>query len=106
MDFKSSSKGRIAKEQTRLIDFAQQQGVALKIEQDTRGARELIGNFHVPPTIGFSDLWILPPLGVKEGETQGTLEVHENGFRYSTIRSDKRVDITFGNIKHAILQTA
>ncbi|KAG6408664.1 hypothetical protein SASPL_131682 [Salvia splendens] len=36
----------------------------------------------------------------------GTLEAHANGFRYSTSRADERVDIMYGNIKHAFFQPA
>ncbi|CAA6668940.1 unnamed protein product [Spirodela intermedia] len=36
----------------------------------------------------------------------GTLEAHANGFRYSTSRPDERVDIMYGNIKHAFFQPA
>lgn len=36
----------------------------------------------------------------------GTLEAHTNGFRYSTMRQEERVDIMFRNIKHAFFQPA
>ena len=35
--------------------------------------------------------------------SQGTLEAHVNGFRYTSIKGDK-VDIIYSNIKHAIFQ--
>lgn len=53
-----------------------------------------------------SDLWIRPPFPGRGRKLPGTLEAHDNGFRYSTSRSDERVDILFGNIKHAFFQAA
>ena len=35
--------------------------------------------------------------------TQGTLEAHVNGVRYTTLKGDK-VDILFNNVKHAFFQ--
>ena len=35
--------------------------------------------------------------------TQGTLEAHINGLRYTTLKGD-RVDILFNNLKHAFFQ--
>ena len=35
--------------------------------------------------------------------TQGTLEAHNNGLRYTTLKGD-RVDILFNNVKHAFFQ--
>ncbi len=35
--------------------------------------------------------------------SQGTLEAHTNGLRYTTIKGDK-VDILYSNIKHAFFQ--
>ncbi|PWA95409.1 peptidase M24, structural domain-containing protein [Artemisia annua] len=52
------------------------------------------------------DLWIRPPFPGRGRKLPGTLECHENGFRYSTSRSNERVDILFGNIKHAFFQPA
>ncbi|KAK6915716.1 FACT complex subunit Spt16, N-terminal lobe domain [Dillenia turbinata] len=56
--------------------------------------------------IRLSDLWIRPPFGGRGRKMTGTLEAHTNGFRYSTSRPDERVDILFGNIKHAFFQPA
>ncbi|KAK9292165.1 hypothetical protein L1049_020124 [Liquidambar formosana] len=56
--------------------------------------------------IRLSDLWIRPPFGGRGRKLTGTLEGHTNGFRYSTSRPDERVDIMFGNIKHAFFQAA
>ncbi|KVH89908.1 FACT complex subunit SPT16 isoform X1 [Cynara cardunculus var. scolymus] len=64
----------------------------------------LAGNKFKP--IRLTDLWIRPPFGGRGRKLPGTLEAHDNGFRYSTSRSDERVDILFGNIKHAFFQAA
>lgn len=34
----------------------------------------------------------------------GDLQIHQNGFRYSPIRGDQKVDILFSNIKHLFFQ--
>ncbi|EOY11734.1 Global transcription factor C isoform 2, partial [Theobroma cacao] len=52
------------------------------------------------------DLWIRPPFGGRGRKLTGSLEAHTNGFRYSTSRPDERVDVMFGNIKHAFFQPA
>lgn len=52
------------------------------------------------------DLWIRPPFGGRGRKLTGTLEAHVNGFRYSTPRPDERVDVMYGNIKHAFFQPA
>ncbi|XVE89508.1 hypothetical protein DITRI_Ditri20bG0002400 [Diplodiscus trichospermus] len=54
--------------------------------------------------IRLSDLWIHPVFGGRERKIPGTLESHVNGFRYATIRAYERVDIMYGNIKHAFFQ--
>lgn len=36
----------------------------------------------------------------------GTLEAHTNGFRYSTMRQEEKVDVMYRNIKHAFFQPA
>lgn len=64
----------------------------------------LAGNKFKP--IRLTDLWIRPVFGGRGRKLPGTLEAHDNGFRYSTSRSDERVDILFGNIKHAFFQAA
>nr|GEU86794.1 FACT complex subunit SPT16-like [Tanacetum cinerariifolium] len=64
----------------------------------------LAGNKFKP--IRLTDLWIRPPFPGRGRKLPGTLEAHDNGFRYSTSRSDERVDILFGNIKHAFFQAA
>ena len=53
-----------------------------------------------------SDVWIRPAFGGHGRKLTGNLEAHFNGFRYSTSRSDERVDIMYGNIKHAFFQPA
>lgn len=53
-----------------------------------------------------SDLWIRPAFGGRGRKMTGTLESHYNGFRYSTMRAEERVDIMFQNIKHAFFQPA
>ncbi|KAK9074443.1 hypothetical protein SSX86_007041 [Deinandra increscens subsp. villosa] len=64
----------------------------------------LAGNKFKP--IRLADLWIRPTFPGRGRKLPGTLEAHDNGFRYSTSRSDERVDILFGNIKHAFFQAA
>ncbi|XP_052192942.1 FACT complex subunit SPT16-like [Diospyros lotus] len=56
--------------------------------------------------IRLSDLWIRPVFGGRGRKLTGSLEAHTNGFRYSTSRPDERVDIMFGNVKHAFFQPA
>lgn len=56
--------------------------------------------------IRLSDSWIRPVFGGRGRKLPGTLEAHANGFRYGTSRPDERVDIMFGNIKHAFFQPA
>ncbi|KAL3538330.1 hypothetical protein ACH5RR_001696 [Cinchona calisaya] len=64
----------------------------------------LAGNKFKP--IRLSDLWIRPVFGGRGRKLTGTLEAHVNGFRYSTSRQDERVDVMYGNIKHAFFQPA
>ncbi|KAK6777074.1 hypothetical protein RDI58_023791 [Solanum bulbocastanum] len=64
----------------------------------------LAGNKFKP--VRLSDLSIRPSFGGRARKLPGTLEAHVNGFRYSTSRTDERVDIMFGNIKHAFFQPA
>ncbi|KAE8678035.1 FACT complex subunit SPT16 [Hibiscus syriacus] len=70
----------------------------------TQEKLQLAGNRFKP--IRLSDLWIRPVFGGRGRKIPGTLEAHANGFRYSTTRADERVDIMFGNIKHAFFQPA
>ncbi|XP_022862187.1 FACT complex subunit SPT16-like [Olea europaea var. sylvestris] len=64
----------------------------------------LAGNKFKP--IKLHDLWIRPAFGGRARKLPGSLEAHVNGFRYSTSRPDERVDIMYGNIKHAFFQPA
>lgn len=64
----------------------------------------LAGNKFKP--VRLSDLWIRPSFGGRARKLPGTLEAHVNGFRYSTSRQDERVDIMYGNVKHAFFQPA
>ncbi|KAI3690856.1 hypothetical protein L2E82_49067 [Cichorium intybus] len=64
----------------------------------------LAGNKFKP--IRLTDILIRPVCGGQGGKLPGSLEAHVNGFRYSNSQSDKRVDILFGNIKHAFFQAA
>ncbi|CAI9765250.1 unnamed protein product [Fraxinus pennsylvanica] len=64
----------------------------------------LAGNKFKP--IKLYDLWIRPAFGGRARKLPGSLEAHMNGFRYSTSRPDERVDIMYGNIKHAFFQPA
>ncbi|KAL6220165.1 hypothetical protein ACLB2K_007922 [Fragaria x ananassa] len=52
------------------------------------------------------DLEIRPSFGGRARKLTGSLEAHANGLRYSTSRSDQRVDVMFSNIKHAFFQPA
>ncbi|MFS7894138.1 putative peptidase M24, PH-like domain superfamily, FACT complex subunit Spt16 [Helianthus anomalus] len=61
---------------------------------------------HKFKPIRLTDLWIRPTFPGRGRKLPGTLEAHDNGFRYSTSRADERVDILFGNIKHAFFQAA
>ncbi|KAK9283614.1 hypothetical protein L1049_011864 [Liquidambar formosana] len=70
----------------------------------TQEKLQLAGNKFKP--IRLSDLWIRPVFGGRGRKLPGTLEAHVNGFRFSTTRQDERVDIMFGNIKHAFFQPA
>ncbi|KAH7834353.1 hypothetical protein Vadar_015117 [Vaccinium darrowii] len=65
----------------------------------------VIGGNKFKP-IRLIDLWIRPTFGGRARKLSGTLEAHSNGFRYSTSRPDERVDIMYGNIKHAFFQPA
>lgn len=56
--------------------------------------------------IRLTDLWIRPVFGGRGRKMTGTLESHYNGFRYSTMRAEERVDIMYQNIKHAFFQPA
>ncbi|KAL6964608.1 FACT complex subunit spt16, partial [Sarracenia purpurea var. burkii] len=64
----------------------------------------IAGNKFKP--IRLTDLWIRPSFGGRARKLSGTLEAHTNGLRYSTSRTDERVDVMFGNIKHAFFQPA
>ncbi|KAL2347869.1 hypothetical protein Fmac_001869 [Flemingia macrophylla] len=70
----------------------------------TQEKLQLANNRFKP--IRLSNLWIRPAFGGRGRKIPGTLEAHANGFRYSTTRQDQRVDILFGNIKHALFQPA
>ncbi|EPS71678.1 hypothetical protein M569_03078, partial [Genlisea aurea] len=64
----------------------------------------LAGNKYKP--IRLPDLWIRPAFGGRARKLTGALEAHVNGFRYSTSRSEERVDIMYPNIQHAFFQPA
>jgi nucleosome binding factor SPN SPT16 subunit len=70
----------------------------------TQEKLQLANNRFKP--IRLPDLWIRPAFGGRGRKIPGTLEAHVNGFRYSTTRSDERVDVMFANIKHAFFQPA
>lgn len=70
----------------------------------TQEKLQLAGTRFKP--IRLSDLWIRPSFGGRGRKLTGSLEAHTNGFRYSTSRPDERVDILYGNIKHAFFQPA
>uniref|UniRef100_A0A7N0U852 FACT complex subunit n=1 Tax=Kalanchoe fedtschenkoi TaxID=63787 RepID=A0A7N0U852_KALFE len=78
-----------------------------KAERATLVSQEkliIAGNKFKP--IRLSDLWIRPVFGGRGRKLTGTLEAHTNGFRFSTSRAEERVDVMFGNIKHAFFQPA
>ncbi|KAK9143266.1 hypothetical protein Syun_012666 [Stephania yunnanensis] len=70
----------------------------------TQEKLQLAGTKFKP--IRLLDLWVRPQLGGRGRKMTGSLEAHVNGFRYSTSRPDERVDIMYGNIKHAFFQPA
>ncbi|PKA51534.1 FACT complex subunit SPT16 [Apostasia shenzhenica] len=70
----------------------------------TQEKLQLAGNRMKP--VRLQDLWIRPAFPGRGRKLPGTLEAHINGFRYSTSRPDERVDIMYGNIKHAFFQPA
>lgn len=70
----------------------------------TQEKLQLAGSKFKP--IRLSDLWIRPVFGGRGRKLTGTLEAHVNGLRYSTSRSDERVDVMYANIKHAFFQPA
>ncbi|TVU50431.1 hypothetical protein EJB05_01802, partial [Eragrostis curvula] len=64
-----------------------------------------IHNVMTRDRIQLLDLWIRPTLPGRGRKVPGTLVAHMNGFQYSVAKSEK-VDIMFGNIKHAFFQPA
>ncbi|XVF05897.1 hypothetical protein REPUB_Repub06bG0001500 [Reevesia pubescens] len=70
----------------------------------TQEKLQLAGNRFKP--IRLFDLWIRPVFGGRGRKIPGTLEAHVNGFRYSNTRADERVEIMYGNLKHAFFQPA
>lgn len=56
--------------------------------------------------IKLSDLLIRPSFGGRGRKMTGTLEAHWNGFHFSTMKQEERVDIMYRNIKHAFFQPA
>lgn len=70
----------------------------------TQEKLQLAGNRMKP--IRLLDLSIRPAFPGRGRKSTGALEAHINGFRYSTSKIDERVDIMYGNIKHAFFQPA
>ncbi|KAL0916492.1 hypothetical protein M5K25_014012 [Dendrobium thyrsiflorum] len=70
----------------------------------TQEKLQLAGNRMKP--IRLLDLSIRPAFPGRGRKLTGALEAHNNGFRYSTSKIDERVDIMYGNIKHAFFQPA
>ncbi|AES74653.1 putative peptidase M24, FACT complex subunit Spt16p/Cdc68p, creatinase/Aminopeptidase P/Spt16 [Medicago truncatula] len=105
-----SKDSRHISEVVRSIKTFRQQVVARESERAERATLvtqeklQLANNIFKP--IRLHDLWIRPALGGRGRKIPGTLETHVNGFRYSTTRSDERVDVMFANIKHAFFQPA
>lgn len=65
----------------------------------------LVAGSRMKPT-RLMDLSIRPAFPGRGRKLTGTLEAHINGFRYSTSKIDERVEIMYGNIKHAFFQPA
>ncbi|KAH9426311.1 FACT complex subunit SPT16 [Dermatophagoides pteronyssinus] len=59
----------------------------------------ILSNSKTNPRL--KDLYIKPNIIAKR--IHGTLEAHQNGFRFTSIRGDK-IDIMYNNIKHAFFQ--
>ncbi|CAD7701780.1 unnamed protein product [Ostreobium quekettii] len=55
--------------------------------------------------IRLSDLWIRPNFGGRGRKATGTLEAHQNGFRYSNFKGEQ-LDIMYRNIRFAFFQPA
>lgn len=70
----------------------------------TQEKLQLSGNRMKP--IRLLDLSIRPAFHGRGRKLTGALEAHINGFRYSTSKVDERVEIMYGNIKHAFFQPA
>ncbi|WIA33317.1 hypothetical protein OEZ86_006455 [Tetradesmus obliquus] len=51
------------------------------------------------------DLWVRPTLGGKGRKMPGTLEAHQNGFRYQNPKGEG-VDVMYSNIRYAFFQPA
>ena len=58
------------------------------------------------PRARLPDVWLRPQLGGTGRRLPGVLEVHKNGFRYSSPRTQEVIDVMFGNIKRAFFQPA
>lgn len=105
-----SKDSRHISEVVQSIKTLRRQVVARESEREQRATLvtqeklQLANNRFKP--IRLPDLWIRPPFGGRGRKIPGTLEAHVNGFRYSTTRSDERVDVMFANIKHAFFQPA
>ncbi|XP_057869393.2 FACT complex subunit SPT16 isoform X1 [Cryptomeria japonica] len=76
-----------------------------RAERATLVTQEKLQLSKTKPT-RLTDLWIRPVFGGRGRKMTGTLEAHHNGFRYSTMRAQERVDIMYQNIKHAFFQPA
>ncbi|KAG0494764.1 hypothetical protein HPP92_005758 [Vanilla planifolia] len=96
---------RHGSEVTQLIKTLRRQVTSRESERAERATLvtqeklQLAGNRMKP--IRLQDLWIRPAFPGRGRKLTGTLEAHINGFRYSTSRPDERVEIMYGNIKHA-----
>ncbi|KAG0492646.1 hypothetical protein HPP92_005733 [Vanilla planifolia] len=101
---------RHGSEVTQLIKTLRRQVTSRESERAERATLvtqeklQLAGNRMKP--IRLQDLWIRPAFPGRGRKLTGTLEAHINGFRYSTSRPDERVEIMYGNIKHAFFQPA
>lgn len=109
VSFRSKDPRHIS-EVVQLIKTLRRQVVARESERAERATLvtqeklQLAGNRFKP--IRLPELWIRPPFAGRGRKLPGTLEAHMNGFRYATTRSEERVDIMFGNVKHAFFQPA
>ena len=70
------------------------------MEESNLVAQERVRIITSPPKL--QDLQMRPTL--RGRRTVGTLECHENGFRFRSSNAGERLEFTFKNIRHAFFQ--